>query len=145
MAMCRINIILMGMSVLLISACQSTQQQDPSDLIGQTDLWAVSLINGQVLQQPTPATFQINERSGQISGTTGCNRISADFQRDGDSISVSTISQTKKMCAEPLNQRERTLIAILSTASSIRADDTNLIISGDDGVIELTPSREGSQ
>jgi putative lipoprotein len=59
------------------------------------------------------------DAEGRVSGSTGCNRYSAEFAVQGDALEIGTASATRKVCSEPerVMQREAELLIALGTVA----------------------------
>jgi len=58
----------------------------------------------------------------QVSGSAGCNRFSASYTTDGNSISFSPAAATRMACEEPLMTQEQEFLAALASAVKWRID-----------------------
>lgn len=71
-----------------------------------------------------------------ISGYTGCNRlIGGTYKLNGESILISNLASTKKMCAGTAQKVETELLAVLNNAKSYKMDGVKLILSTADNRI----------
>lgn len=75
------------------------------------------------------ATFS----DGTVAGSTGCNRFTAGYTLDGDTLEIGTIAATKMACVPPADDVERAYLAALSRVAGWRADDGKLVLVDADG------------
>ncbi|NQZ47863.1 MAG: META domain-containing protein [Erythrobacter sp.] len=70
--------------------------------------------------------------ANRLAATVGCNRISAGFTHDADTLSFGPIASTKRACLPPFDRLEADLMAALErTASYAIAGDTLRLIDAD--------------
>jgi heat shock protein HslJ len=77
--------------------------------------WRIVSINGLPVESPE-ATLDFSANS--VSGTTGCNRFSADYVRDGMAISFGPVRNTRMACEPRLMGQERAFIDLLDAAEA---------------------------
>jgi heat shock protein HslJ len=79
------------------------------------------LVAVESTEGPSPASFRFEE--GRLGGSVGCNRLLADFTRDGDALTFEPNAVSTMMaCPEPLAAQERALAAAFAAAASFRMD-----------------------
>jgi heat shock protein HslJ len=105
---------------------------DSPDLSGTT--WQLSLyyVGGDAVTSPlagTTITANFTE-DGKLTGSAGCNSYFAEYQVDGDSLSVGPVGSTKKLCMEPsgVMEQEAAFLVILETASGYQINGDTLIL-----------------
>ena len=74
------------------------------------------------------ATFE----AGTVGGSTGCNRYTAGYTVDGDSLELSEIASTRMACAPPADAIERAYLEAFGRVTAWRLDDETLVLVGED-------------
>lgn len=102
--------------------------------------------NGEVRARPIPQgeasnpiqmTFDANGQ--RVSGSTGCNRFSAQLDEDARGFTFSKITSTKMACSPQRNELENDFLYQLNDYRSIvRNGDQLLMISDDREVLSFT-------
>jgi heat shock protein HslJ len=140
---------LLSAALLAAAACATTVAV-PSRALGGGD-WRLVEIGGRpaLVDVGTPAGapyLRFVTDSGRVVGSTGCNRLSGPFTRDGDTLRFGTLVTTKVACAEETRQAQERdfLLALERTRRHAIAGDT-LALHGDDAaaapLARLTTSR----
>lgn len=91
----------------LISACATTNStlSDPQYLQKR---WALVALNGEALSETQQAKQPYIQMQSQFaSAYAGCNRLSAPYQAEGDSIQFGAIMQTKMACLNNMKFEQR--------------------------------------
>lgn len=66
-----------------------------------------------------------------LTGSTGCNRLRANYLRNGDTLAVSALVTTRISCSINLNAKEAALLKVLQEAQQYRITSNELsLISG---------------
>ncbi|EXJ13467.1 META domain-containing protein [Imhoffiella purpurea] len=74
-----------------------------------------------------PAYFRF--ASGQVSGDTGCNRISGAYRASGETLAFdSGLATTRKACPKPLMIQERSLLFALGLVAAYRIEGDRLLM-----------------
>lgn len=126
------GITMWGIPISLISITGKSAQDGSSgdSLIGQWTLAGMAkggmitpLIPGKVIT----AEFTDN---GHISGTSGCNLYSAQYQSRGHSLAIGNAASTEMYCMSPdgIMEQESTYLGLLGEASSWMIRDGKLVI-----------------
>jgi heat shock protein HslJ len=68
---------------------------------------------------------------GTVGGSTGCNRYTAGYTLDGDSLEIGTIASTKIACPPPADAAERAYLAALGRVAAWRSEDDELVLLDD--------------
>lgn len=94
---------------------------DPRRLL-QGAQWRVHTINGNetVNGSRIDLSFHQNDR---VSGFASCNNLSAEFQLDGEHLTISAPMTTKKACASAVMQQEQRLVGVLQRVKRFRFTD----------------------
>lgn len=87
------------------------------------------------------ATLSVDNEAATLSGSTGCNRYSAPFAKDGDLLRVGGVITTRMACDEARMRQEANFIRILESVHSFRLDGGRLVLSGDAGELTFVPQR----
>jgi len=79
------------------------------------------------------------DAEGRMSGSTGCNRYSAEFSVQGDALDVGTASATRKLCSEPerVMQREAEFLIALGTVERFEQRGERLQLLTADGALAV--------
>ncbi|MFE5815755.1 META domain-containing protein [Streptomyces sp. NPDC056479] len=79
------------------------------------------------------AHLTIDPKTGQVSGSLGCNKVKAEATvRDG-SITLGTASTTRMMCDTSLMKTEKTLLGLFGGTVDYRIDHRNLTLTSENG------------
>ncbi|WP_298832362.1 META domain-containing protein [uncultured Piscinibacter sp.] len=80
---------------------------------------------------------------GRVTGSAGCNAYFADFQLDGETLTVGPTGATRRLCAEPqgLMQQESLYLAALQSAARFRLDGDRLELRTAHGALALSLTR----
>lgn len=80
---------------------------------------------------------------GTLSGTAGCNRYTASYSVDGESLQISPPASTRMMCASPegVMEQEAAYLAAIEKAASYELRGNSLTIRDADGSILAQYSR----
>jgi heat shock protein HslJ len=71
---------------------------------------------------------------GTVGGTTGCNRYTAGYTVDGDSLELDEVAATLMGCPPPADAIERAYLAALEQVAGWRLEGEELVlVDGDDG------------
>ena len=121
----------------LISTCAESTVVIESDL--QHHRWVLDSIDGEIFvadnnDDPVP-DLDFGEQM-QVTGNTGCNRISGKAELDGEYFQIPTLVSTRRLCSPPANDLERRLQIVLTGRSQIALDeDRNLVLTTDESVL----------
>jgi heat shock protein HslJ len=77
---------------------------------------------------------------GRVTGSAGCNRYFADFNRTGTSPGFGPVGSTKMYCGEPDGRmaQEQAYLSLLATAAGYEIDGSRLILKDSGGSQILT-------
>ncbi len=107
--------------------------QEMPALTLQSNVWEVTGINngrGGVVSSAYTHRAHLQFSVNQLQGSSGCNALAASYQADGDTISIGSVSSTRKFCAEEgLMTQEQQMIVALSqvTQYEIRTHQLRLL------------------
>ena len=99
--------------LFILSSCGNTRK-----LTSQTEAlfrgnWRLTELQGQTLPDTTRSRFEFTP--GRITGSVGCNRLSADFVAGKDqTIRFTPAAQTKMACPEEIAALETMVVDALS-------------------------------
>jgi heat shock protein HslJ len=68
-----------------------------------------------------------------VAGSTGCNRFSAPYTVDGDSLEIGMIAATLMACPPPADAVERAYVDALERVTGWRVDDAELVLLDEEG------------
>ena len=102
---------------LILSSCGNNRK-----LTAQTEAlfrgnWRLTDLQGQILPDTTRSNFEFTP--GRITGSVGCNRLSADFVAGKDqTIRFSPVAQTKMACPDEIARLETMVLDALSRSAN---------------------------
>jgi heat shock protein HslJ len=81
---------------------------------------------------------------GQLTGNSGCNNYFAEYETDGDKISIGPAGATEMACLEPegVMEQEGQYLAALGTADSYKIQGLNMEMRTSDGALVASFQRE---
>ena len=88
-------------------------------------VWRLEQLNGEPVAssgdlQRDPQV-QFDGRTGRVSGSGGCNRVSGTFVRSGSTLKLSQLASTRMACTDPaLTANENQFFAALQATASYR-------------------------
>ncbi len=93
---------------------------------------------------PVPEGVVVTARfiDGRVAGRGGCNRYSAGYTLDGDSLSIGPVASTLMACPEPAASLETAFLSALGRTATYATDSTTLTLADSSGSTILT-FREG--
>ncbi|MFK7758753.1 MAG: META domain-containing protein [Phycisphaerales bacterium] len=119
-------------------------KQDWTWISGTT--WIATSIEGQPLLEGTAAWLRFQDHTW-MSGSSGCNQLSASYDRQGiDGLQMTQIASTRKHCAEPRGamQQESRFLHLLQNIDAYQAEPDALSLSTN-GIQMLTFARLDSE
>ncbi len=77
---------------------------------------------------------------GQLTGNSGCNSYFAEYEADGDNISIGTAGATEMACIEPegVMEQEQQYLAALETAAAYKIEGLSMEMRTSEGSIVAT-------
>lgn len=110
------------------------------DLTAQA--WLVVALRGETPLGAMPPTLRF-DAEGRVSGSTGCNRFTARYVRDGQMLAISEPATTRMSCPRALLAQETRFLTGLSAVTLFRAGAGAMVILGDEGgeIFRLVPMR----
>jgi heat shock protein HslJ len=119
-------------SGLIAAACAASAPNAASPVSELTGTaWVVQAVDGAPVAGPAPhLAFGAEDR---LSGSGGCNRLSAIYEADNGAIDVRSIGFTKMACETPIMRVENAFLGLLAEASRYERDGERLVITAEDG------------
>jgi heat shock protein HslJ len=123
----------------LLGTCAESTLVIESDL--QHHRWVLESIDGEVLRTEDTdglvPELDFGEQM-QVTGNTGCNRISGKAELRGEYFRIPALASTRRFCSPPQNDLERTLQDILTRETRITLDEEkNLLLATDETVLRF--------
>jgi heat shock protein HslJ len=79
------------------------------------------------------AHLTFDRKTGQVSGSLGCNKVKAEATVSDGRITLGTASTTRMMCDASLMKSEKTLLALFDGTVEYRIDHRNLTLTSENG------------
>ncbi len=130
-----IRIILLGVALFLLAACQQAAEPEASvDLAGTN--WILSSLNGELPLTGTAVTLQFGT-DGTVFGTDGCNRFNTTYTQDGSSLTINQSQGISSMmaCEEPVMNQATAYTTALSATTSFTTSGNQLSLSNGEQVL----------
>ena len=130
-----IRIILLGVTLFLLAACQQTAEPAASMDLAGTD-WILSSLNGELPLSGTAVTLQFGT-DGTAFGTDGCNRFNTTYTQDGSNLTINSSAGISSMmaCEEAVMNQATAYTTALSATTSFTASGNQLSLSNGDQVL----------
>ena len=87
--------------------------------------WRPLTLNGADAD-PAVEQFVRFESDGKLVGAGGCNNFFGSYELEDDTIELSPLGMTRKMCSEPVMDAELALVNVLQKARSVQRQETEL-------------------
>ncbi len=101
--------LLLTCTAAALSACSSL----PNTQLQSQQNYQVEWIGERPLIDSSMLTLKLNDPM-RATGLTGCNNWTADYQLNGDKLTLSNIATTRKLCAPALMEQEQRFLAALA-------------------------------
>jgi putative lipoprotein len=126
-----VRILMVVLVALIVVSCG----QAPSSLNNAT--WELVAVNGNVIEEPNMPILRFGE--GNIEGKGFCNSYSAEYQVNGDALTIAPIVATEMACEDVVfNILEREYLTTLNGATRYSVDgDTLQLFDANGAVIVL--------
>ena len=126
-----VRILMVVLVALIVVSCG----QAPSPLNNAT--WELVAVNGNVIEEPNMPILRFGE--GNLEGKGFCNSYSADYQVNGDALTIAPIVATEMACEDVVfNILEREYLTTLNGATRYSVDgDTLQLFDANGAVIVL--------
>jgi putative lipoprotein len=126
-----VRILMVVLVALIVVSCG----QAPSSLNNAT--WELVAVNGNVIEEPNVPILRFGE--GNLEGKGFCNSYSAEYQVNGDALTIAPIVATEMACEDVIfNILEREYLTTLNGATRYSVDgDTLQLFDANGAVIVL--------
>jgi heat shock protein HslJ len=128
-------IALCSASALTAAACASLAPEpsyagaSASELTGTS--WVAASIDGAPVAGRAPS-LALNAED-RLSGSGGCNRLTAVYVAEAGAIAVRALGATEMACEDALMAQESAFLALLGDADRYEHEADRLVIADDDG------------
>jgi len=99
--------------------------------------WRLTALGGEptlVIPNIQEPHFILHPADTRVSGSTGCNQFSGNYELSGQSLRFGKVSSTLRACLDPeLNRQERTLLDAVNAARQWQVTGDSLELSGEAG------------
>lgn len=137
---------LTGCAVSPAPDAEPAASPDPERVTAST--WVFETVADQPLPDRVRVTMGFDAEEGRVFGRAGCNRYTAGYTLDGESLRISVVAATKMMCPEAVMVVEDRFLKALDGLRQVRLDDATdrLELTGVDGERSRAfPASEGEQ
>jgi putative lipoprotein len=127
-----------GLVLAILFACTTTRTPPPASPLEDITWRLVELTGQPALPGPNQNTARLRfERdSSRVTGSTGCNRLTGPYTRDGASLRFGPAITTKMACADPrLNEQEQRFVAALQATERYQIERDTLTLLGSAGAV----------
>ena len=101
--------------------------------------WVAAHINGAPVSGRAPRIVFAPE--DRLSGSGGCNTLSAVYEAQAGAIAVRALGATERACDEAVMRQEGAFLALLAKAARYEHDNARLVLADETGrSIEFTPA-----
>ena len=109
--------------------------------------WSVVNINngrqavvGMVSSSTVTMAF---DTAGRVSGTTGCNRYTAAYNADGNTLRLSSVAATRMACADPaVDEQEQAFLRAIESVATLGFEGDRLVLRDKDGAMAIVLERK---
>jgi heat shock protein HslJ len=131
---------LLLLAVLLLAGCaEAAGGGSPADdVVGEWELVS-GTASGQPLPQPADVRATLTFEGGEAGGTSFCNRYSAAYTVDGDSVRFEGIGGTEMGCDPAVMAAETAYVTALAMVRTFALDGDDLVLSGEDVELRFRP------
>jgi len=135
------------LSLAAVAGCAGTQApgRDPAKPASPGGTWTLSVMGVPQAPGDLPSDVNINlvidDVSGEVSGSAGCNQFHGTCHLDGEHLTITGLSLTKRLCPSPkgIMERERAFVTALQGADRFTIEDGHLVLrDGTDQVLVFT-------
>lgn len=132
---------------LIITGDEGTLTFNSLSLPLENVLWQAVAIGGQMVPEAIiiTALFDTGDEAGmgQVGGSASCNNYFAEYETDGESLTIGEIATTLRACLEEdATTFEQVYTEALATAQSFAITGTQLVIRTEQGDIIYVADRE---
>lgn len=123
-----VRVLMMVLVALMVVSCG----QAPSPLNNAT--WELVAVNGNVIEEPNMPILRFGE--GNLEGKGFCNSYSAEYQVNGDALTIAPIVATEMACEDVIfNILEREYFTTLNGVTRYGVDGDTLQLFDANGVV----------
>lgn len=116
----------------LLSSCDEPPF-DPAAVEGNDwELVSYQLTGGETVPAHTERASTLMMKEGQLSGSTGCNRMNGSYTMEEQTLTVGPLMTTKMACQGMMKQ-ENAVLSIIQATPELSMDKEQLIFSGAKG------------
>jgi heat shock protein HslJ len=128
------SLIAATLAALLVAACGLGPV---ADLDGE---WILQrgTVGGEPLQLVDGARVSLRIDGTEVGGTAACNQYGGEMERDGERITIGTLSVTEMACEEPIMALEAAFLDGLSRIDTARRDADQLRLTGPGTELDFT-------
>ena len=134
----RSTAVLASPALAVLFACTTTRTPPPASPL-ENITWRLVELNGQpALPDPNQTTVQLRFEgdSGRVTGSTGCNRLTGPYTKDGASLRFGPAITTRMACADPrLNEQEQRFVAALQATERHQIERDTLTLFSSTGPV----------
>ncbi len=130
-------VLLVAISTTLTACNTSSALPSPEKLPGS---WVVSSIQGKAVIINSKARLVFTE-GNKLTGSASCNSISTSYSTQNNSLKISPIATTRKMCSPLLMEQEAILLQSLSKVKRFQVQDDELSLFDQQGSLQLKAKR----
>lgn len=121
-----ITTVLVLAATLGLVACNGTNPKEAPSLENTT--WMLASIEGQAVLEGSEITAVFNPTENRVSGVAGCNSYFAEYETNGNTVSISATGATRMLCAEPdgIMQQETAFLDTLTEVLTHKIEGSTL-------------------
>ena len=119
--------------VFVISIVTACSGRDSASLVGDWKLVSYESSTNPRPADPNVETSLIFGSDGKLNGNMGCNSFNGDYEVDGNTVTLGSITSTMMACADPIMQQESTVFIVFSNPATFKIDGNTLTITSADG------------
>jgi len=98
--------------------------------------WTLTELNGKGPENDTPQAYiKLDEKTGRIEGSGGCNRLMGGYEVNGHTLHFKQVATTMMACPGEVTNQERGLLAALGETESYHIHNSTLTLLGKDGKV----------
>ncbi|MBO6556599.1 MAG: META domain-containing protein [Pseudomonadales bacterium] len=137
----------LAMSLTALGGCSTTPEA--SELAGieklsEGQIWRVEDIENRGIIDRSRITVKFERDSGQISGSSGCNRFFGNYSFTKSRLNIEALASSRRLCVPALmNQEQRLLTALESVTEARWRESTWLELYDSKGTYKLRLIQEG--
>ncbi|WP_286260098.1 META domain-containing protein [Streptomyces graminofaciens] len=110
-------------------------EEKPAELYGTK--WQINSLMDHEVAQSLPeevgdkAWFTLDEKSGKLTGSLGCNRVTAEATVSKDRITLGNPGTTRRMCSDSLMAAEKSLLKLFKSTLEYRIDHRTITLTSE--------------